>query len=43
MPARAAAMFSNGGVMDTFDPGRADIERQVVATYPADNTSSLSG
>lgn len=33
----SAAMFSNGVVMDTFDPGRADVERQVVATYPPDN------
>jgi hypothetical protein len=37
MPANAAAMFSNGIVMDTVEPGRPDIERQVVARYPDDN------
>jgi len=37
MPSSTAAMFANGVVMDTFEPGRGDMERQVVATYPSDN------
>jgi hypothetical protein len=37
MPDKAAAMFANSVVMDTFLPAGGDVDRQVVARYPADD------